>query len=122
MKTLAAVTVIFLPGTFVAALFSMPLFQWDTQTVGSSVVSRQFWIYWAVTGPLTVVTLALWFVWMRWQTRRRRAREQEDAESLYSMTTEDPRPKLGKLRKRARAVPDEGKGREERRNNDSYSY
>ncbi|KAL8828996.1 MAG: hypothetical protein Q9191_002276 [Dirinaria sp. TL-2023a] len=114
MKTLAAVTVIFLPGTFVAALFSMPLFQWDTQTLGASVLSRQFWIYWAVTGPLKVVTLTLWFVWMRWQTRRRRARELEDAESLYSQIIEEPRAKLGKLRKRARGVRDEARDLEER--------
>ncbi|KAL9633644.1 MAG: hypothetical protein Q9164_004579 [Protoblastenia rupestris] len=30
MKALTAVTVVFLPGTFSAAFFSMPLFQWET--------------------------------------------------------------------------------------------
>lgn len=84
MRTLAAVTVFFLPGTFVAAFFSMPLFHWDPQTEATStVVSRQFWVYWAVTGPLTLGTLALWLVWMRLQTRRRRARDSEGREALH---------------------------------------
>lgn len=84
MRTLAAVTVFFLPGTFVAAFFSMPLFHWDAQTGAlSTVVSGRFWVYWAVTGPLTLVTITLWLVWMRLQTRRRRARDSEGREALY---------------------------------------
>ncbi|MDI1486806.1 MAG: hypothetical protein OHK93_006068 [Ramalina farinacea] len=82
MKTLAAVTVVFLPGTFVAALFSMPLFQWDTRTKPHSAISEQFWIYWATTLPLTILTLALWFAWMRLQTRRHRDRDKKDKEEL----------------------------------------
>lgn len=31
MKTVAAVTTVFLPGTFAASLFSTPLFHWDKQ-------------------------------------------------------------------------------------------
>ena len=29
MKTMATVTIVFLPGTFVAAFFSVPIFRWD---------------------------------------------------------------------------------------------
>lgn len=128
MKTLAAVTVIFLPSTFVAALFSMPLFQWDTKTVGHSVVSKQFWIFWVVSIPLTIVTLILWFAWMRLQTRRRRVREQEDEEAIDELEDTELQSELedaetsserrdigslnggiteksiGKLRKRARGI------------------
>ena len=82
MKTLAAVTVFFLPGTFVAAFFSMLLFQWGTQTIGHSAVSRQFWIYGAVSIPLTIMTLTLWFAWMRLQARRHRARNSEGRAAL----------------------------------------
>jgi hypothetical protein len=81
MRILAAVTVFFLPGTFVAAFFAMPMFKWDPQP---KVLSRQFWVYWAVAVPLTLGTLALWLVWMRLQTRRRRARDSEGREALYS--------------------------------------
>ena len=88
MRTLAAVTVFFLPGTFVAAFFSMPLFHWETpqqqiEVDHHSTVSKQFWVYWAVTGPLTIATVALWLLWMRLQTRRRRARDIEGRDALY---------------------------------------
>ncbi|KAH8685378.1 hypothetical protein BGZ60DRAFT_522672 [Tricladium varicosporioides] len=57
MKTLALITTIFLPGTYVATLFSMSMFSWppsnnivdDTTKSNLSTVSPKFWIYWAVT-------------------------------------------------------------------------
>lgn len=67
MKTVAAVTITFLPGTFVAALFAMPLFRWDAPASNNGIVSRQFWIYWAVTMPLTAITLVVWYLWTRAQ-------------------------------------------------------
>lgn len=42
MKTVAVMTMLFLPATFFAALFSMPLLQWGSL----NVVHDQFWIYW----------------------------------------------------------------------------
>ena len=53
MKTPAGVTVAFLPGTFVAAVFAMPLFDWNASG-GGTVVSNRFWIYGAPTVPLTL--------------------------------------------------------------------
>lgn len=83
MKTLAAVTVFFLPGTFVAAFFSMPLFRWDERTLSPhSALSRQFWVYWAVTVPLTVITVTLWFAWMHLQMKLHRARDAKGREEL----------------------------------------
>jgi len=79
MKTLAAVTVVFLPGTFVAAVFSIRLFEWDMQTAR---VSRKLWVYVAVSVPLTLVTLTLWFAWMRLQTRKNLRRDSERGEAL----------------------------------------
>ena len=29
------------------------------------VISKHFWIYWAITVPLSLFTLGLWFVWDR---------------------------------------------------------
>lgn len=79
MKTLAAVTVAFLPGTFVAAFFAMPLFEWKAISDGM-VVSKRFWIYWAVTVPLTFLTLLIWVLWTRparmHRISERRAREE----------------------------------------------
>ena len=81
MKTIAAVTIVFLPGTFIAALFAMPLFQWDA--VGDSkVVSNRFWIYWAVTVPLTFLTLLVWVLWTKRQARMHRSSEKRAREEL----------------------------------------
>lgn len=82
MKTLAAVTVFFLPGMFVAAFFSMPLFHWDTETVGNSIVSKRMWVYWAVTLPLTFLTLGLWLTWIRFKMQRHRLRDLEERDAL----------------------------------------
>ncbi|CAH0050559.1 unnamed protein product [Clonostachys solani] len=56
MKTVAIMTMAFLPGTFFAALFSMPLLQWD----GSRIVQDGFWVYLAWTIPVTLLVFGLW--------------------------------------------------------------
>jgi hypothetical protein len=58
MKVVAVMTMAFLPGTFIAALFSVPSLQWDA----SSVVQDKFWVYWAFTLPLTALVFALWML------------------------------------------------------------
>ena len=85
MKILAAVTVFFLPMTFIAALFSMPLFQWRPTTVGESSMGEQFWVYWAVSVPLTVLTVAFCAVWTRRQMRRQQENKEAGMKSLRDM-------------------------------------
>ena len=83
MKTLAAVTVVFLPGTFVASFFAMPLFEWNA--VGDGIfVSKRFWVYWAVTVPLTCLTLVVWVLWTRRQARVHRVLERRAREELWA--------------------------------------
>lgn len=65
MKAIAAVTMSFLPGTFVASLFAMPMFDWNAPT--NDYVSSRFWIYWAVTVPLTFAVLAIWLLWTNYE-------------------------------------------------------
>lgn len=69
MKILTAVTTIFLPGAFVATLFSTNMFNWFA---GDSelVVSERFWIYWSVTIPLTLITVGIWSGWELWTLRK----------------------------------------------------
>ena len=74
MKTLAAVTVVFLPGTFVASLFSMSMFDW--QANAESVLTSRFWIYWAVTIPLTLATICAWYLWISRKAAIIRSQEQ----------------------------------------------
>lgn len=62
MKTIAVMTMLFLPGTFFAALFTMPLFQWTE----SKVIQKSFWIYWAFTIPATALVFIVWNVLTSW--------------------------------------------------------
>jgi hypothetical protein len=48
MKTIAIMTMAFLPATFFAALFALP--------------SPQWWVYWTYTLPTTVLVFAIWSV------------------------------------------------------------
>lgn len=34
-------------------------------------VSPEFWMYWAVTIPVTVVTVGMWLLFQRWHSRSR---------------------------------------------------
>jgi hypothetical protein len=71
MKTLAFITAVFLPPSYIAALFSMTMFNWqasDGDGNGGSVVSSTFWIYWVVSAPLTVGILLGWRFW--WKKQR----------------------------------------------------
>ena len=66
MKAIAAVTMCFLPGTFVASLLAMPMFDWHEGVARS--VNRHFWIYWAVTLPLTALVICAWLAWTNKRT------------------------------------------------------
>lgn len=49
----------------------MSMFSWSqsSSSDGTSVVSNKFWIYWAVTIPLTLATIIIWRLWWLWQER-----------------------------------------------------
>ena len=72
MTTFTFITALFLPGTFVATLFSMTMFSWDDVGSGdssgqppTSYVTGKFWIFWTVAVPLTAITMAGWYLWFR---------------------------------------------------------
>lgn len=77
MRIIAAVTLIFLPGTFVATVFSTGLFDWghgdptsagpDGDDGGGRMISRYIWVYFMLTGALTAVVLLAWglFSWVQ---------------------------------------------------------
>ncbi|KAK7948459.1 uncharacterized protein PG986_009345 [Apiospora aurea] len=69
MKTVAVLTMAFLPATFFAALFAIPSLDWKagaevaTTADGSgSVIQSNFWVYWALTLPATVLVFVIWLV------------------------------------------------------------
>lgn len=61
MKTIAILTMVFLPGTAVASFFSINMFNWSPSS-GQGVVSRYLWIYFVAAIPLTAMVLAVWWV------------------------------------------------------------
>ncbi|KAK1452913.1 hypothetical protein CCUS01_01930 [Colletotrichum cuscutae] len=92
MKTMAVVTMVFLPPTFVAVLstagtysrsiadqfsrqtiFSMSFFNWQASSSSGDdggaepTVVPQFWIYWAVSLPFTIAIVIGWRVWWHFQ-------------------------------------------------------
>ncbi|KAI1208243.1 uncharacterized protein F4807DRAFT_157214 [Annulohypoxylon truncatum] len=69
MRTIALMTMIYLPVTSVASIFSMGVFNW-TASEQQSVLTSYFWVYVAVAGCLTVLTLGIWWTLTRAQRRQ----------------------------------------------------
>lgn len=111
MKALAVITAIFLPGEFMSSLFGMGIFDWQSDGSSSSssssggggsssgggddndpVVGYDFWVYWAITVPLTILILVLWRAWWVGQDRYfRKHLSKELSEERY--WTDDRRPR-----------------------------
>ncbi|PWY76134.1 hypothetical protein BO94DRAFT_538509 [Aspergillus sclerotioniger CBS 115572] len=60
MKTVAIVSMVYLPGTFVSGLFGTNFFNYSD---GKEVMTESFWIYWVITIPLTLLTMLIWACW-----------------------------------------------------------
>ena len=69
MRTIAYVTLIVLPGAFVAAIFGMNFFLFDPEQK-SLVVADTIWQYWALTIPLTIFVLIIWNIWGHIEKRK----------------------------------------------------
>lgn len=85
MRIIAAVTLIFLPGTFVATVFSTGLFDWGSGDPtpagddggadgGGKIMSKYLWVYFMLTGALTAVVLVAWGLFS-WVQKRRMVRQ-----------------------------------------------
>ncbi|KAL4946525.1 hypothetical protein BDV06DRAFT_86911 [Aspergillus oleicola] len=72
MTTVAVVSMVYLPGTFVSGLFGTNFFSFQADPGNTWLTADEFWIYWAVTVPLTLATVGIWAlwhwreVWIRW--------------------------------------------------------
>jgi hypothetical protein len=62
MKALALIGVLYLPGTFISGIFGMSFFNYNPPNNNSAewMMSDKFWIYWAITIPVTIFTVMLW--------------------------------------------------------------
>ena len=64
MKTVAFLTLTFLPATFICSIFSMSFFSYDGEA-GIWRMSPEFWLYWALAGPVTVASVTVWYFWSK---------------------------------------------------------
>ncbi|SMQ47519.1 unnamed protein product [Zymoseptoria tritici ST99CH_1A5] len=65
MKTIAVLTLTFLPGTAVASFFGMDgMFNWNPGP-GEKLASPYIWIFFVVTIPLTILVYFAWWFWFR---------------------------------------------------------
>lgn len=73
VKTLTIITLIYLPATVVSNFYST---QFVTQKqVGDSyavVYSHNAWLFFAISVPLTIFTLVVWYLWANWSLLLRR--------------------------------------------------
>lgn len=67
MITIAAVTMLFLPGTFISAILSTTFFDYGDEGLR---ISKRWWILPASTIPLTVVVFAIWLGWRYLRLKR----------------------------------------------------
>ncbi|KAF2669230.1 hypothetical protein BT63DRAFT_255003 [Microthyrium microscopicum] len=80
MRIIAIVTILFLPATFTAALFSTSFFDFHPRNP-SKVVSTWVWLYCAVTALLTLLIQGFWYY-----TSRRKEREISEGISMRHIT------------------------------------
>jgi hypothetical protein len=88
MKSIALLTMVVLPGTFISTLFAIPLFNWDAES-WRDVPKPRFWFYWALTAPLTILTVAAWLAWQKIYERTGRSLEQAAREEVSQPTVPD---------------------------------
>ena len=99
MMAFTFITALFLPGTYIASVFSTGMFNWmpdNSSREEGRVVSTRFWIYWVVTIPLTFGTMAGWYLWYRaadaeWRkTTQLEVQAKEGAEAEEESEEKDP--------------------------------
>ncbi|KAF2738921.1 hypothetical protein EJ04DRAFT_560183 [Polyplosphaeria fusca] len=81
VRFITVCTMIYLPASFMATLLGMNLFEFRNES-GGLRVSPTFWIYVALTLPLTVLTVgSYWFFKARHDRRRKMVREGEGGQA-----------------------------------------
>ncbi|KAK0509623.1 hypothetical protein JMJ35_008017 [Cladonia borealis] len=81
MKGIALLTMVFLPGTYAATFLAMPLFDFSNVS-GAPTVKTGFWIYWAITIPLTTIVLGVYLTYL---VRIQRRDQLEDSKIIRRM-------------------------------------
>ena len=81
MKTIAVLTLTFLPGTAVASFFSMTMFQWNPPP-GQPVCSPYIWIFFVVTIPITALVYVVWIWWFKINQKHFQSRHEKGLKDI----------------------------------------
>ncbi|KAF2650926.1 hypothetical protein K491DRAFT_696890 [Lophiostoma macrostomum CBS 122681] len=73
MKGIAILTMVFLPGTYIATFFTMPILDFTAHSRVPSA-DRAFWLYWSITVPLTVMVLIAYLSYVFYVNRKYKTR------------------------------------------------
>ncbi|OCK94825.1 uncharacterized protein K441DRAFT_89226 [Cenococcum geophilum 1.58] len=84
MKTIAVLTLVFLPGTSIASIFSMTMFNWNASQ-GQPIASKYIWVYFVITIPLTLLILLTWLWWYK-RSQRTHQRRWTDIETALELS------------------------------------
>ncbi|KAF2687246.1 hypothetical protein K458DRAFT_415510 [Lentithecium fluviatile CBS 122367] len=79
MITIAAVTMFFLPGTFICAVLSTAFFDYGENSLE---VSRKWWILPASMIPMTAGVFAVWLAWRWWKLGRHQDQLSKDVREV----------------------------------------
>ncbi|TQV99979.1 Mg2+ transporter protein, CorA-like/Zinc transport protein ZntB [Cordyceps javanica] len=105
MKMISLLGTLFLPGTFLASVFSMTFFNFQSSTMhiaddGNSdadpVISDKLWVFFLLTIPITAAIVGVWI----WYDRRKEAQYARDDEDLEKDITKMEHDIMLNLRKR----------------------
>jgi cytochrome c-type biogenesis protein CcmH/NrfF len=81
----------------------MTFFNWQPANLnGQSHVSPFFWIYWAVSLPLTVLVVGSFLLWERSESRKSEEEDNKTDKEMTAMMLEAQNPMVARTRKRAR--------------------
>ncbi|KAL2074460.1 hypothetical protein VTL71DRAFT_8238 [Oculimacula yallundae] len=94
MKIISLLGALFLPGAYLASVFSMTFFNFQENE--NPHVSDQFWIYWVVTLPVTAIIVGFWYVW----ERKREARYDREDQDLEKGSEDMERSIMAMMRKK----------------------
>ncbi|KAF2826166.1 hypothetical protein CC86DRAFT_370248 [Ophiobolus disseminans] len=70
MKTIAVMTLIFMPLSTVAGIFGTQFMELDEGPGNHITVSQDFWLLWLIAVPLTILVIVIWRVWYADAKRR----------------------------------------------------
>lgn len=90
-KTIALLGALFLPGAFLASIFSTSFFNFQNGLADDGgnpklpIVAKEFWVFWAFTLPITIIVVAGWFYWEKRKESRYKVEDTELAQNVETM-------------------------------------